>query len=652
MPDADPTPSDSASPAEASSPRSSKVAVAIANRLAAMGVMGMLFVCILTAVDVVLRAGFNAPIGGLNEIVQVVMGMAVVSTFPAGLANRVHINVDLLGGFLTKAVRGWLAAAGAILLLLFFLLLAWRVGVHAVHAGARGEASGYLYLPLAPFYWVVTGLLLICLPVQVVVTLARIQDALATSNRKFQFIGIAGIAVFAIATFSLYLAEPATSALSRQLSLNGAVLAFVLFAAMWLLILLLIPLAAAMGLIGILGVMLVVGHAPALSVVGSETTEYVMNANLAVLPLFLLMGSLASVSGLASDIYRLAHAVIGHRSGGLALATIAGCGGFGALTGSSLATTVTIGRIALPEMRKSGYSDALSTGCVAAGGTLGQIVPPSSAIVVYAILTEESIGRLFIAAIIPATIAIALYMITVAICVRLPGMWAPPSKRANFSELIAALRGCTGVFALFAIVVGGIYSGFFTVNEASALGAGVAFLFALFRGRLGGVAFWKVMAETTAATAMIYALIIGAVGFSYFIATTGLTDTVTKFVGDLPLNALGIIAILLLIYLLLGAVMDPFAVMVITVPIVTPLILDLGYDLVWWGIVMVVVVETGLITPPFGINVFVLKGIAEGVALRTVFLGVLPFVAANIVKLILLVLIPGLVIWLPSTMVG
>ena len=428
--------------------------------------------------------------------------------------------------------------------------------------------------------------------------------------------------------------------------------ALVLFALMWVVALLFVPLGATMGLIGVLGAALLSGTEPALTVLATSATEFLTNSQLAVLPLFLMMGSFAAAAGLSGDIYDLAHVLLGHRRGGLALATIGGCAGFGALTGSSLATAATIGNVALPEMRQRGYAPGLATGCVAAGGTLGQLVPPSTVIILYAILTEESIGQLFIGAIIPAVIAVVLYMITIALYVRLVPNAAPAAaQRKHIAEIMAAVRRSWGVLFLFGLVIGGLYGGIFTATEAAAVGAGAAFLFALFRGKLSGGALWQVMGETTATTAMIYILIFGAVTFSFFIGITGLPEKLTEFMGGLNLPPLGIIALLLVVYIILGAIMDPFPVMVITVPIISPLIVDLGFDLVWWGIIMVVVVETGLITPPFGINVFILKGIAGGdVPTATAFRGVMPFVTADLIKLALLVIFPALILWLPSTM--
>ncbi len=413
----------------------------------------------------------------------------------------------------------------------------------------------------------------------------------------------------------------------------------------------LIPIGAVMVLLGFLGTSLLLDTGPALSVVGSEVAAFLTNGQLAVLPLFLMMGVLASAAGLSEDIYRLAQALLGHFRGGLALATIGGCAGFGAVTGSSVATAATIGRVALPEMNQRGYAAGFSAGCVAAGGTLGALVPPSSALVLYAFLTEESIGQLFIAALVPAALGVLLYMLTVAAYVRLVPNAAPASEKIGSRELMTEFRRGLTVITLFAVVMGGIYTGLFTATEAAAVGVVGAFLIALFRGKLRGGAFWNVMGETASITAMIYVLILGGITLSFFLGLTELPEFLTKKVAGMDLAPLGIIALLLVVYILLGAVMESFSIMVITVPVVSGLITDLGFDLVWWGIIMLVVVEVGLITPPFGINVFVLKAVAGAdLPLATVFRGVMPFVGADLVKLALLVLLPALVLWLPSTM--
>ena len=635
--------------------------VAITRRIAFVGVLGMLAVSLLTALDITLRAVFNAPIVAFNEVVVMVMAVAIAATFPAGFAQRSHLTIDLVGRALGARARAWLVPFGSFLLLLLFVLFAWRMGVFASDLQARGQTTMILEWPLAPFLWAICVFFALGVPVQFVVVLTELRDALAgnraapdveppaVADRTMVLVAL-GVAVLAALCVLGY--GDFVSGLKFILPDEPGAVALILFAAMWGMILVLIPLAAAMGLVGVTGTALVLGFYPALDVLGSETAEFLTNYNLAVLPLFLMMGSFASVAGLSSDIYGLAHAIVGHRRGGLGLATVCGCAGFGALTGSSLATAITIGRVALPEMRERGYSPDLATGCVAAGGTLGQLVPPSGAIIIFAILVEESIGRLFIAAIVPAAVAVILYMITVSVYVRVVPASAPGTGRPDFREMRLALRRSALALALFGVVIGGIYGGIFTATEAAAVGVGGAFLIALLRGKLGAGAFWQVMGETTATTAMVYVLILGAVNFSFFIGAAGMPDALTAFVDGLDLSRYGVIALLLLIYLIMGAVMDPFAMMVITVPIVTPLITDMGFDIIWWGIIMVSVVETGLITPPFGINVFVLKSIVPDVPLPTIFRGVLPFVVADIVRLVVLVAFPALVLWLPSTMIN
>jgi tripartite ATP-independent transporter DctM subunit len=320
------------------------------------------------------------------------------------------------------------------------------------------------------------------------------------------------------------------------------------------------------------------------------------------------------------------------------------------VTGSSIATIATLGPIALPQMRARGYSTRLSSGSIAAGGTLGALLPPSGTIVLFAILTDASIAQLFVGALIPAALAVLGYLAAI--------WWetwrrpdsAPAGPRASGEEVLAAASRCGVAFGLFALVVGGLYFGVFTPTEAAAVGAGAAFLVCLARGRLDGAAFWRVMGDTAGTTAMIYMLIVSGMMFSFFIGLTQLPDAIVTYAKTLDIAPLLLIAGLLAIYVVLGTVMESYAIMVVTVPVITPLVLGFGYDLVWWGIVNVVVVEIGVLTPPVGINLFVIKSIMPDIPLATVFQGVGTFITASIIKLILIVLFPALVTFLPATM--
>jgi C4-dicarboxylate transporter, DctM subunit len=334
----------------------------------------------------------------------------------------------------------------------------------------------------------------------------------------------------------------------------------------------------------------------------------------------------------------------------LAMATIGGCAGFGAVTGSSLATVATFGRVSLPQMQARDYAPSFSAGCVAAGGTLGALIPPSGPLIIFALLTEASIGQLFVAAVVPGLLATVFYILTIAIVVRMRPEVAPPRAKVAASELGAAIRNCGAVALLFGAVIGGMYSGIFTATEAAAVGAFGAFVIALARGRLRPAQFWSVMSETTSSTALIYTIIFGVLAFSFFVGVSGLPERATAFVGALTLPPIAIILLILLVYLALGCIMDSFTVMIVTVPIVTPIILNLGYDMVWWGIINLVIVEPGLITPPFGLHLFVLKSMLPQEPLERIYRGVLPFCVADFTKLLLLLLFPILVLWLPSGM--
>lgn len=425
-------------------------------------------------------------------------------------------------------------------------------------------------------------------------------------------------------------------------------LALLGFCAMMVLIALHVPIGISMALVGMTGFAQVVGWGPAFSLMASEPASAMGSLDLAVIPLFMLMGSLAAAGGLATDVYDMANALLGHRRGGLATTTVVASAGFGAICGSGVATTATFGRVAMPEMLARGYQPGLAAGSIAAGGTLGIIVPPSAMMILYAVLTEQSVLDLFTAAIIPAILAVLFYALAVQfIAFRDPDA-APKSDKLPMNERLAAVGRAWGVIALSVVVLGGIYSGIFTVNEAAAVGVVIALLFALLRKRLDRATFLRVMAEASGATAMIYIMVFGATIFSYFVSVTGgaafLVDTISAFGGD----PLWIIFGILLLYIFLGAFFDEVAAMVITLPFVIPVIQGLGYDLVWWGIINVVVIGIGMITPPIGINVMLLNSMYKDLKITAIYRGIVPFLVADLVRLAVLVLFPSLTLWLPS----
>ncbi|MBN1105938.1 MAG: TRAP transporter large permease [Deltaproteobacteria bacterium] len=421
-------------------------------------------------------------------------------------------------------------------------------------------------------------------------------------------------------------------------------------AGMFGLILLHVPIGLSMAAAGVVGYGLMTSFNASFSLLSSETVSNLSSLDIAVVPLFILMGNFASAGGISADMYNLAHALLGRYNGGLAMATVGGCGLFGAVCGSSYATTATFGRVALPEMLKRGYAPTLATGCIAAGGNLGSIVPPSIILVVYAILAEQYIIELFIAALIPAALTILLYILTITIQVRVcPGI-GPAGEKVRRSEILATAVRSWGAILLLLAIGGGIYGGVFTVTEAAALGAILAFLFAVFRRRMTMNTFWQTLADTATTSAMIYVVIIGASVLNYFIVVTHMPDLLATTIMGSGWPTVLVFVVLLLAYLVLGSIFDTIAAMVITLPFVLPVIVGMGYSPVWWGIINLIVVEVGLITPPIGMNVFVLHSVATHYPLSTIFRGILPFLYADVVRLTLLLVFPVLSLWLPRVM--
>ena len=419
-------------------------------------------------------------------------------------------------------------------------------------------------------------------------------------------------------------------------------------AALFGLIVLHVPIGIAMIIVGIGGYALQTGWAPALTLLASEPSGLLASVDLATVPLFLLMGTFATAAGFSRDIYSAAAAVMGHRRGGLGYATIGGCATFGAVCGSSTATAATFAKAALPEMLRRGYAPSFSAGTIAAGGTMKSLIPPSIVMILYAIVAQAFIFDLFIAALVPAVLAIALNLLAVGVVVRLDPGVAPLAARVAMAQRWAAVRAAAPALALLASVFAGIYSGVFTVNEAASVAAVLSLVFAFARGRLDRASLWQGLRDTAAATAMIYVIIIGASLFSYYMTLARVPEALMSAIGGLDVPPLAIIFALLAAYLVLGAVFDEIAAMLITLPFVLPVVQGLGYDVVWWGIINVVVIELGMITPPIGIIVFVLHGLAPQISLPAIYRGVVPFIVADLVLLVLLTLFPAIALWLPS----
>lgn len=419
-----------------------------------------------------------------------------------------------------------------------------------------------------------------------------------------------------------------------------------------------IPIAFAMGFVGFFGFAYLQGlgfdnlfdfrWTGALSMAANRVIDTAQEYGLSVIPLFILMGNLVTKSGLSQELYQASYAFLGHRKGGLSMATVVACGGFSAICGSSLATSATMAKVAMPPMRKFGYSDSLATASIAAGGTLGILIPPSVILVIYGLLTESSIRELFAAGFLPGLLGILLYLAAVRYIVWRNPEAGPPGDKMSWGERFAALKGVWGVLVLFTIVMGGIYLGVFTPTEAAGIGAGGAFVIALARRSLTLGSLFHAMTDTGRTTAMLFGVLIGALVFSDFINRAGLPDALLAFVTSLDISPMGVILVILAIYIVLGMVFESLSMMLLTVPIFYPLVQSLGFDLVWFGIVVVVVTEISLITPPVGMNVFVLSAVLRDVKPGTIFKGVTPFWMADIVRLALITFIAQIALFLPE----
>ncbi|AYR20732.1 TRAP transporter large permease [Alcaligenes faecalis] len=420
------------------------------------------------------------------------------------------------------------------------------------------------------------------------------------------------------------------------------------FAAMLLLIFLRVPVAFSMALVGFIGVGIMRNWPSAYAMTGAVVRESGFQYLLSVLPLFILMGNFITQAKLSKELYAAAYAFLGHRKGGLAMSTVVACGGFGAVCGSSLATAATMSKVAYPQMRRLGYSRALASGSIAAGGTLGILIPPSIVMVVYAILTEQSIGKMFAAGVLPGLLAVGLYLLAVRWTIWRDPNAGPAGERMSWKERLSALRDVWGVLVLFIIVMGGIYGGVFSSTEAAGIGACGAFLFALLRGRLTWQTLSNVLVESARTTGMLFLVLIGALLFSSFINFTSMPSDLQDWVQQFEMSPIVVILLICAIYIVLGSVLESMSMVLLTVPIFYPLVQHLGFDLVWFGIIVVVVTEISFITPPVGMNVMVLKSLLPDVKMGTLYRGVLPFVVADIFRLAVLLAFPVISLLLPK----
>jgi C4-dicarboxylate transporter, DctM subunit len=426
------------------------------------------------------------------------------------------------------------------------------------------------------------------------------------------------------------------------------------FVSLFSLMLLRVPVGMAMGLVGVCGFSYLVGGGPALKLVGATSMRTVTDYTFGVIPMFLLMGTFVTNSGMSRQLFSAANGFVGHLRGGLGFATVVACGGFAAICGSSVATAATFSAVAYPEMRRHGYPQSFATGVIAAGGTLGAMLPPSTVLAVYGIITEQDIGKLFIAGIVPGVLAITMYLTTIAIIGYVRPGFLPTGPRASWAQRVSGLREIWAPLLLFVFVIGGLYGlpflPRFTPTEAGGVGASGAFLIGVLTGKLDKDKVLMSLLQATRTAAAVFTVLIGALIFGYFLTVTQTPQRITEFLTSLGLGSYGVLALIMLMYLVLGCLMDAMAMIILTVPIIFPVITHLGFNPIWFGVIIVMTVELGLIHPPVGMNVFVIKSVVKDVSFATIFKGVIPFIVTDLIRLVILIAFPILALWLPSHM--
>jgi len=598
---------------------------------------------LLITLDVVLRYFFNRPIKGSYELVEFMMAVLVYLGLAYTQTAKGHVSISLLTAKLSPANNAVIGSVTNALSLGIFALITWRCILQAEVTRTKGAISDILFIPNFLFMWVVVfGSFLLCLVF--LLDFIRSLDAVGKHCQKpWLWFGVAGFVIVLVCAPPLWLDWLPWGISRPVMGLIGiGLLILLLFSNM--------PIGPVMALIGFLGFGYLVNFNASFAILGTSPYTTAANHTMSTIPLFMLMGLLCFHAELSRDIYTTVRNWVGRLPGGLAMSTVGGCAGFAAVSGSSLATAVTMGTIALPEMKRYKYADSLACGCVAAGGSIGILIPPSITFIIYASLTGVSVGRLFIAGVIPGLMEAAFYMLTIYIMCRVKPKLGPPGPSSTFKERIVSLKNTWGIIVLFVLVIGGIYAGIFTPTEAAGVGAFGALVLGLVKRKLNGHKILLSLATASKNTAMLLLMLIGADIFSYFLTMSQIPFILADFVVGLPVHKGVMIWAILAVYIVLGCIMPIIPAIILTIPIFFPIVTGLGYDPVWFGVVVVTMAEIGQITPPVGINVFALSGVAKDVPLGTIFKGILPFVMADIIRVILIFSFPALALWLPSLM--
>lgn len=596
-------------------------------------VIFVLMVC-LTFTNVILRYIFNRPLLGSCEITELMMATVVFTGVAYTQLGKAHVTMDIVVNRLRPKPRLVMDGFANLISIALLVLIIWRSGVHAIDAHTM---TSIFKIPLRyPYLLVPFGSTLLIL-VLIRDFLLNIKESL-TYKGKLWLLMLGIPILFIIVVAYLLAAEPISLSLT-MLGVLGIVFMLLLFCTG-------IPVAFVLMGLGLVMLIHMRGAVGAFDILGKTWYETVASYPWSPLMFFMLMGYLCFYAGFGEDIFRAASRFFGHFRGGLAMGSVAACTAFGAVVGDGLSGTITMTAIGLPEMRRYKYKDSLAVGTLTCSGTLGMLIPPSLGFIMYAILAQQSIGELFIAGIIPGIICAIMFMSVIYIRCRINPAMGPPTPSSSWKERLVSLRSGGPIAALFLLVIGGIYAGIFTATEGGGIGAFGALVFAMAMRRLDWKRFTEALVEAAKFTAMCFTILGGAMIFGYFIVVSKLPMTMAEFVGTMEVAPMVVMLLIIIIYFVLGCFLPALPLLLISVPIFLPIAISLGWDLVWFGVIITLMMNTAAISPPFGIHLFVMKGLS-GSPLSLIYRSAMPFVLALIATVVLIVVFPALSTWLP-----
>jgi tripartite ATP-independent transporter DctM subunit len=606
-----------------------------------VGVFSLTCMMVVTTVDVLLRFFLNLPILGSIEITSFLLLLTILLGIPYAESRKQHVTINILVSNVPDGVRLPLETITYWLGMGFFSIVTWQSYEYFVRMRKLQASTAVLHLPVWPFVLVMVFAFALVSIVFLFHLLSSLERSGANARQRAAWF-IGGIAVL----FSLYAAVVWSSHLpwrNSPLAIGsiGLVILFLVFLSGF-------PVFSSLMIIGFLGMSSLRGTDAALNVLGSSPYTVVTKYHFSVIPLFVLMGQFAFFSGLGKILYDTAYKWIGHLPGGLAMGTVAACGGFAAMCGDSMPTAVAMGTVALPEMRKYNYDPGLASGCIAAGGTLGVLIPPSMAFILYALLTDESIATLFLAGVFPGILLVSLFMLSIYLRARRKPSLAPPGPRTDLREKIISLKSVWATLLLFAFVIGGMYAGVFTPTEGGGMGAFGALVIGLARKRLGWRGILASLLEAGRISAICVSILVGAKIFGYFLAASKLPMQLAVFVSGLSLSPVLVLVAILLIYLFLGCLMPAIPLLILTVPIFFPVVTALGYNPIWYGVIMVLMFEMAQITPPMGINILAIQTVASDISFEVTARGAIPYLLAMMAGVAILIVFPQVSLFLPN----